>query len=224
MALVFLVRHAQASFGTHDYDRLSELGRQQSRWLGEYFSERGVRFARVMAGSLKRQQDTARELLQAMGAGTTEVLTHAGLNEYSGETLYASHTGGADPVAHQKSDYRGYWQTFRSAMVAWSEDRLAPMPESWAQFAARMHAALGEATAGLGRDEVALVVSSGGAIGRLLGDITGASAQSAIEFNLQFRNTGFCELIASSGGLKLTSFNTIPHLERADRRGAITFA
>jgi phosphohistidine phosphatase SixA len=51
MALVFLVRHAQASFGTHDYDRLSELGRQQSRWLGEYFAERGVRFARVVAGA-----------------------------------------------------------------------------------------------------------------------------------------------------------------------------
>ena len=34
MSLVYLVRHAQASFGARDYDRLSELGRQQARWLG----------------------------------------------------------------------------------------------------------------------------------------------------------------------------------------------
>jgi len=39
MSLVYLVRHAQASFGAQDYDRLSELGRQQARWLGGYFAE-----------------------------------------------------------------------------------------------------------------------------------------------------------------------------------------
>ena len=49
MSLVYLVRHAQASFGARDYDRLSELGRQQARWLGDYFAGRGLRFARVMA-------------------------------------------------------------------------------------------------------------------------------------------------------------------------------
>src|SRR5690606_40460973 len=43
MPLILLVRHAQASFGTDDYDRLSELGRQQARWLGEYFAARGDR-------------------------------------------------------------------------------------------------------------------------------------------------------------------------------------
>jgi broad specificity phosphatase PhoE len=66
MALLFLVRHAQASFGTHDYDRLSDQGRQQSRWLGEYFKERGVVFSRVVTGTLKRQRDTATELLNNM--------------------------------------------------------------------------------------------------------------------------------------------------------------
>ena len=34
MPIVYLVRHAQASFGTENYDRLSERGRRQSRWLG----------------------------------------------------------------------------------------------------------------------------------------------------------------------------------------------
>ncbi|HEX5612745.1 MAG TPA: phosphoglycerate mutase family protein, partial [Burkholderiales bacterium] len=48
MAELYLVRHAQASFGTEDYDRLSELGRRQARWLGEYFAERGMRFDRVV--------------------------------------------------------------------------------------------------------------------------------------------------------------------------------
>ena len=51
MSLVYLVRHAQASFGARDYDRLSELGRQQARWLGDYFAGRGLRFARQITRS-----------------------------------------------------------------------------------------------------------------------------------------------------------------------------
>ena len=31
MAELFLVRHAQAAFGTDDYDRLTELGHRQAR-------------------------------------------------------------------------------------------------------------------------------------------------------------------------------------------------
>ena len=102
MPVVLLVRHAQASFGTADYDRLSELGRQQSRWLGEYFATRSLRPYRVMAGTLRRQRDTATEALGAMGMADTPIVEHAGLNEYPGEALYAAFTQGADPVAHQR--------------------------------------------------------------------------------------------------------------------------
>ncbi len=46
MALLFLVRHGQASFGQAHYDQLSDQGRQQARWLGEYFAGRGLKFKR----------------------------------------------------------------------------------------------------------------------------------------------------------------------------------
>ena len=58
MAELVLVRHAQASFGADDYDKLSELGWRQSRWLGEYFAERGIAFDRVVRGSLRRHAET----------------------------------------------------------------------------------------------------------------------------------------------------------------------
>ncbi len=225
MSLVYLVRHAQASFGAQHYDRLSELGRQQARWLGGYFAERGLRFARVMAGTLARQQDTAREVLAAMGVDPGAVATHPGLDEYHGEALYAAWSGGADPREHQRADHREYWRAFRQAMQAWAEDRLAGVPESWQAFGERVRAGLDEAVRDTSRDDVVLVVSSGGAIGRTLADIAGAPAGTAIELNLQCRNSGFCELIAGSGGtLRLLSFNNVPHLESPARRQAITFA
>ena len=233
MALLFLVRHGQASFGTADYDRLSELGRQQSRWLGEYFGERGVRFKRVVAGTLKRQQDTASEILagmQARAAGAAAgdpgvpIETHAGLDEYNGEALYRVHTGGRDVLEHQHSDYRDYWRTLKAAMHAWAAGTLTGTPETWSEFGARTRAALTYACAGAARDDAVLVVSSGGAISRAVIDIINAPGATAIEFNLQFRNTGVCELIVGSDATRLLSFNTLPHLDRADRRESITFA
>ena len=63
MAMVLLVRHGQAAFGTEHYDRLSDQGRQQARWLGEYLAARGLRFRTVVAGTLARQRDTAAEFM-----------------------------------------------------------------------------------------------------------------------------------------------------------------
>ncbi|WP_354687931.1 histidine phosphatase family protein [Cupriavidus necator] len=224
MATLFLVRHGQASFGAANYDCLSPTGRQQARWLGEYFAERGVGFCRVVAGSLVRQRDTAAEILAGMGQAQAEIATHPGLNEYDGEALYRCHTGGADHRAHQNGDYNDYWRTFRAAYHAWTQDGLADMPETWGDFGTRIAGALALACEGTTREDAILVVSSGGAIGRATADLLGAPSQAAIEMNLQFRNTAFCEIIVGRGVQRLLSFNSVPHLERPERRGALTFA
>jgi broad specificity phosphatase PhoE len=109
-------------------------------------------------------------------------------------------------------------------MQAWAEDRLTGMPESWAQFGSRVRAALLKATRDLGRDDPVVVVSSGGPIGRTVADLLAAPASTAIELNLQFRNTGVCELIAGSQSIRLLSYNNVPHLEAPERRSSITFA
>ncbi|VAV98863.1 hypothetical protein MNBD_ALPHA02-2245, partial [hydrothermal vent metagenome] len=42
MAEIYLIRHGQASFHSDNYDKLSDLGRLQSRYLGQYFTERAI--------------------------------------------------------------------------------------------------------------------------------------------------------------------------------------
>ena len=223
MALLFLVRHGQASFGSAHYDELSALGRQQSRWLGEYFAGRGLKFKRALVGTLARQQDTARELLDAMGA-SGELVIHPGLDEYHSAPIYHAHTKGADAVAHQQNDYNGYWRTFKAAMQAWAAGTLTGVPETWEDFGARTRAALAIACEGAARDETVLVVSSGGAICRALAEVLGCSGETAIELNLQMRNAAFCELIVGGAGMRLLSFNAIPHLDTPERRASITYA
>jgi broad specificity phosphatase PhoE len=223
MALVFLTRHGQASFGSSNYDRLSDLGHQQSKWLGEYFALRGIRFSKAVAGTLERQHDTASGILQAMNQAELPIGQDAGLNEYHAEPIFRAFTG-KDPLELQNQNYREYWQTFRKAMAAWTADEIKNPPETWGAFGERMQQALTSACANTQRDDNILIVSSGGAISRGLADVLEYPPHIAIELNLQFRNTAFCEIIASSQGLRVINFNTFPHLDTPDRRDSITSA
>src|SRR5690606_16422752 len=149
MSLIYLVRHGQASFGSEDYDRLSELGQRQSRWLGEYFAERGLRFSRVFCGTLARQRDTAGAILSAMGQAI-EPTVHPGFDEYHAGPIYSAFTGGRSPVEHQRADYKDYWQTFRKAMNHWADVGLDGAPETWTAFGERVAAGLAAAAEGAG--------------------------------------------------------------------------
>ena len=224
MATLYLVRHGQASFAAENYDRLSELGRQQSAWLGEYFAERGIVFARAVCGTMERQRETARAILERMDS-TLTATEHPGWNEYSGEALYKAYVGNEWADARAKSDVRTVYRTVKAALVAWSQDQLqGPLPETWGGFGERIAAAMRAARSDLPGDVNVLAATSGGAIGRGIADLLQAPAQTAIELNLQFRNSGFCEIFFSPRSFRLISFNCIPHLDRTDRRTAITYS
>jgi hypothetical protein len=67
------------------------------------------------------------------------------------------------------------------------------------------------------------LVTSGGVIGRAVADVLGAASSVAIELNQQVRNTSVTELLIGARVARLISFNAVPHLERADRRHALTY-
>ena len=52
MGILFLVRHAQASFLGEKYDKLSTLGEGQARLLGEYWARRNIVFDRACVRSM----------------------------------------------------------------------------------------------------------------------------------------------------------------------------
>lgn len=222
MTTLYLVRHGQASFTAANYDQLSELGYRQSAWLGEHFASRGITFSRAVCGTLERQRQTARSVLDAMGSGQAAV-EHPGWNEYSGDALYRAYHGDGWAKERAKGDVREFYRTIKAALLDWSVEKLpGPLPETWREFGDRVSAAMRAACEGLPHDATVLAASSGGAISRGVAAILQAPAQSAIELNLQFRNSAYCEIFVSPRSMRLVSFNCIPHLERPDRQHAIT--
>ena len=220
MAELVLVRHGQASFGADDYDKLSELGWRQSRWLGEYFAERGATFDRVLRGSLRRHAETLKGIAEGMG-GPLEGGDDARLNEYDSHALLAAHLkGGAMP---KSGDRREHFRILREAMYAWTDGTLAGSPhEPFSEFRGRVLASLGELRAG--KAKRVLVVSSGGPISTILAEVLGMPLRGVVDLNLQTRNTGISELQAGATRIHCVSFNTVPHLDRPDRAGALTYS
>ena len=89
MGQLYLVRHAQASFGAADYDQLSTLGERQSLRLGEYFAAKGIVFEAAITGSLRRHAQTFAGIAQGAHLDHTPLVLR-GLNEYDSAAVIAS--------------------------------------------------------------------------------------------------------------------------------------
>ncbi len=231
MAELILVRHAQASFGADNYDQLSDLGFQQSRWLGEALKEQGLKVDRVAMGSLRRHRETYESMAEALGWDCpVEILP--GLNEYeSGGILDAFAAASPEPLpVLDRSDRRSHFRRLREAMSAWRRGELdahgsdAEGYEPWAAFASRVENARAE-LCDLTKGEKVLAVSSGGPISQIVKTTLDASDRAAIEMNLQIKNTAVSSFVFSrAGGFFFSSFNVTPHFDRPDRAHALTWA
>jgi broad specificity phosphatase PhoE len=223
MAELYLVRHAQASFGTEDYDRLTELGHRQARWLGEYFAERQMRFDRVLTGTLRRHRETLAGIVEGNpGAPAAEL--HPGLDEYRAEALVAAYAR-ARSVGYSPGhgDRREHFRLLRSVLYEWCDGTLdAEGHLCFADFVSGARSAL-EAARRPGAERV-LVVSSGGPISALVCSLVDAPPRRCIDLNLQARNSGVSEVRFNERAVHLVSFNNVPHLDRPGRSDAITYS
>jgi len=220
MAELILVRHGQASFGADDYDKLSELGWQQSRWLGEHFAERQIAFDRVVRGTLRRHAETLAGIAEGLGRALDAVADER-LNEYQADILLRAHTGKKE--FQKEGDRREHFRILREALYAWTDGELEL--ESQHRFDTFRERVLGAlATLRSGEARRVLVVSSGGPISTVLAEVLGMPLRGVVDLNLQTRNTGITELQAGANRIHCVSFNNVPHLDRPDRAGALTYS
>ncbi len=222
MGTLYLVRHGQASFGSDDYDRLSELGHRQSRLLGEHFQQRGRQFGSVFTGTLRRHRETYEGIADGLGHHLSpEQLP--GLDEYNPEAIVrAIHDGELAPPASPDA-VRQHFRLLRDGLVAWMQGRTEPvgMP-SYADFAAGVSGALARAREH-GEGDV-LIVSSGGPISVAVGLVLGLGPEAVVDLNLRIRNSAVTEFVATPKRHSLLSFNTLPHLDHPERADWVTYA
>ena len=223
MPYLYVVRHGQPDF-TGNYDSITPLGFQQSDWLGEHFTARGLRFTRIVCGTLVRQIETCDAILNRL-EDAPQARRDARFNEYDHASLLAFFEHEDQRRLRAAGDRRAYFTAMRDALRAWSKYQ-GPIAdgETWNDFGGRIEDAFADACDGLARDSLVLVVTSGGVIGRAVADALGADADAAIQLNLQTRNTGVTEIVRGETVTRLAAFNSVPHLERPDRAHAVSYS
>jgi broad specificity phosphatase PhoE len=222
MGQLYLVRHAQASFGAADYDQLSALGERQSLRLGEYFASKGLVFEAVITGSLRRHAQTFAGIAQGAGLNHTP-LALRGLNEYDSAAVIAAVHPQPLPKPETPEAYRHYFRVLRQGLTQWARGEVAPvgMPR-YADFAHGVREALDHVRRQHSGN--VLMVSSGGPIGSAVAQVLGAGADAAIDLNMRIRNTGVTEFSFNPKRHSLLGFNSITHLDDARFVDWVTYA
>jgi broad specificity phosphatase PhoE len=228
---IYVVRHGQAAFGTDDYDRLTDVGFTQARLLGAHLGARRVRFDAIFTGTLRRQIETARGILEGhpeLGVDLPQE-RFAGLDEYLSDAIMTAHFGKApvwDAGTAQRDPtlVRDHFRQLREALLAWADERIHPEGMvAFRRFQEQAVAALVEARARFPEGRV-LVVSSGGPIAAMVAAALQAPPASAVELNLRIRNSSLSEFSSTARRHHLVSFNALPHLDTHPDAALTTYA
>jgi len=222
MSTLYLVRHAQASFGADNYDQLSELGMRQSLQLGRYFASKGMTFDAVLTGTLKRHAQTLNGIADGLQA-QLPATPWPGLNEYDSKAVIAAiHP---EPLARATTPelYRHHFRLLRQGLIAWMTGRAQPagLP-TWKDFQLGVVDALTSVRQS-GAENV-LLVSSGGPIACAIGHVLATPPEATVELNMRLRNTAVSELTFTPRHFALNTYNTLAHLEALELNGWITHA
>lgn len=242
MSRLLLIRHGQASFSAHperafeDYDRLSELGVQQARALGEELVAGGVLFDRVYTGPLLRQKQTAEEVgraFQSAGKPWPAVVEVPELAEHEGSRVVRhalseepeheealrhllSPTTGSD--GEELELMRTYFTVFRRVTRKWARGEIAPpgVEESWRAFRERVESGIGRVLEEAGRGVTVAAFTSGGPVGSTVAWSLGLSDEQALELAWAVDNATVTELLFSGDQIGLKSFNVQPRIGAAE--------
>jgi broad specificity phosphatase PhoE len=216
MGVVLLVRHGQASFGSDDYDVLSETGWAQGRRLGAWLAERDVDPTAIVRGDMRRHRDTAAAMVEGAGWDDVGMDVDPGWDEFDFDFLRA---GTAYPDV-DVTDRRAFQRLFEHATTRWTAGETGGFAESYADFGARVRMALDRVTAAAGPGGTVVVVSSGGPIAvacAALMDPDGAdpavSGRLWHRFNTVIVNSSVSRVVVGSTGARLLTFNEHAHLE-----------
>jgi broad specificity phosphatase PhoE len=217
---LFLIRHAQASYGAVDYDVLSDTGYRQATVLDRALMAKGVKPAIVVSGPARRHRDTARRCEQTMaGIALAEDERWA---EFDTDRVLARHSETAVqlntlPGAAQLSS-RDFQVVLDAALEEWVRDRAeASSGAGWLGYMQQVSEALNDLGGELERGQIALVFTSAGAIAAACCWVLGLPATAFVALNRVQINTGITKLAIGRRGTSLVSFNEHGHLEEADR-------
>ena len=234
MGDLYVIRHAQASFGLDDYDQLSELGFRQARLLEVYFNRIGTRFEAIYSGSLKRQVATAEPLRSCLrpDGSSPELGILPEFNEYDSSAVIQTqipHLVREDPALEQdlprlQTDRRALQRILDRSLSRWmSATEPVEGLETWSAFNQRVQEGIVRILSESGPGKTVALVTSGGPLSAILKIALSLSDRETVQLSWQVRNASVSTFKYNRDRLTLSSFNNVAHLEISGEPGVITY-
>jgi broad specificity phosphatase PhoE len=209
VSVIYLIRHAQASFGARDYDKLSPLGAEQAARLSGVLAD--VTPGLVVSGSMRRHQQTA-----SLAGFTAEV--DPGYDEFDHQEVIVAHKPAYKRHAVMVADLakggrpqRAFQEMFTAATQRWI-DGGDGYTESFTAFCERSESAVRRTAERLGKGETALVFTSGGPIAAVVSWLLSGGDGLWAKLNPVTINTAITKVVSGRGGLTVVSYNEHVHL------------
>lgn len=218
MGTLHLVRHGQASFGTDDYDRLSDLGTRQAAALGTAWEAGGTVFTDAIAGDMLRHAQTAIAAIDASGLGEEDLAdplsgydVDAGWNEYDHLAIASEHDPAA--LAH---DAKAFQASLNEALAAWRAGE-GDFSETYAAFRDRVMASFAAACeTAAQKSRRVLVFTSGGPIAMVVSHLVAGDDAAFQRLNDVVVNSSVTTIMVGATGPRLLTFNDHAHLPASD--------
>jgi broad specificity phosphatase PhoE len=235
MSDIYIFRHGQASFGSGNYDKLSETGILQAGILAEYIYKTGLRFDAVYSGSLERQKDTARIFLEyysSKGLNTHHNRVREEFNEFKPNDIMTAHLpalakdepGLLDDLKNIFTDKKSFQRIFEKAMMRWVSGKYdTDGLETWKQYRDRVCGGVRAVMDENGRGKKVAIFASGGTIAASIQLALSITDEDAMRMNWQIVNTSINRFMYNEDSIALASFNSYAHLEMHDNKRLITY-
>lgn len=230
MGTLYVVRHGQASFHEEDYDKLSALGEEQCRLLGEHWAREGVLFDKVYSGPLRRQvrsAEIAGEAYQASGLPWPGIEIMKDLSEMPVEQigkLFMPRLCVEDArmmaVIQQFTEStdrdereRLFIEAFEKVVLKWATGEYQDdSVETWDSFMRRIEACLNAMTGAELNGKRVAAFTSGGPTAVSIHLAGEATLEGLLALVWQVLNSAITEFTFGAGRLSLHAFNLVPHL------------
>jgi broad specificity phosphatase PhoE len=216
MSLLYIFRHGQA--GTReDYDRLSDLGREQATLLGRHFAAEGFRFDAFFSGPLNRQIETARLVRAEIGAPEFQIDTRWAEFDLDTVTtsiaplLAAGDAAFAASFAAAANAHRHWTPADAQIVRAWIEERYPVSIESWKQFTGRV-AQTREALSAFSNDACIAVSTSATPMCIWISLALDLTPAQIMQLAGTSHNSCYSVFRLRGATVDLLAYNAIPHL------------
>ena len=235
MSILYLIRHGQASFGRHDYDRLSDNGRVQSRIVAEHLCRLGTKFDAVYTGTLNRQRQTY-ETMAEVYAQKQNPLPDAQLipelDEYDAVSVWqhlhaevlADHPELADDLDQIFAQPKAFQRFYGQIVERWVAGNYRRTElESWPEFRARVCAGLQRIMRSEGPGKRVAVFSSAGPVAVAVQLATAMPDAQCVGISWQVLNAAITRFLFNAEQFTLASFNDVAALELQADPALLTF-